>query len=302
MPTVPAALQSLAPLCRFRTCSPRLPSAALPAASTNRTRCRCLFSCGQHPSLKPAGRRDREHRPYRARAGERLERERLAKQAEKNERRQQRREERAVASGGVAKKTKKKAFRIRKGVQIKVWGGAAAWAVCLCLVPPNLGVSQLAWQCDAHGCVYTCGTRCAWGWLLRQLRKSLRHQVMRRCCVQLQNGRLSPALAVPLCIAGTPPSAVTTATAAPSMTASQGIKVTDSDSKKKLLKLLKAEQAAKMVGMEGPGAKSGSGSSVKKAKGSKSSKDGKDSKDKKRPKAKAAAKKAKPAKPSAMET
>ncbi|KAI8472245.1 MAG: hypothetical protein J3K34DRAFT_519867 [Monoraphidium minutum] len=50
---------------------------------------------------------------------EKLERERLAKLAEKNERKQQRREARAVAAGGVAKKGKKKGYRIRKGVQIK---------------------------------------------------------------------------------------------------------------------------------------------------------------------------------------
>lgn len=52
--------------------------------------------------------------------GEKLERERLAKMADKNERKSQRRVERVAAAGGVAKKHKKKTFRIRKGVQIKV--------------------------------------------------------------------------------------------------------------------------------------------------------------------------------------
>ncbi len=37
----------------------------------------------------------------------------------------------------------------------------------------------------------------------------------------------------------------------------QGIKVTDAESKHKLLKLLKAEQAAKMMDMDGPGATAG---------------------------------------------
>jgi hypothetical protein len=45
----------------------------------------------------------------------------------------------------------------------------------------------------------------------------------------------------------------------------QGIKITDSDSKKKVLRLLKAEQAARMMDADGPGAAAGKEKKKKKA-------------------------------------
>jgi hypothetical protein len=65
-------------------------------------------------------------------------REKLAKQAHKNAAKAERRVERAVAAGGVAKKHKKKAFRIRKGVQIKARRGAGLAA---CVWGPRAAVS-----------------------------------------------------------------------------------------------------------------------------------------------------------------